>query len=232
MLQVRRARERGHADHGWLNTYHTFSFADYHDPDWMGFRSLRVLNDDRVAGGTGFGMHPHRDMEILTYVLSGALQHRDSMGTGSIVRAGELQYMSAGTGILHSEFNPDPAEPVHLYQIWIVPDRRGLPPSYAQKAFAASEKHGRWRLVASPDGGDESLKIHQDARMYLAELPEGGSVEHVLAKDRHAWLQVLRGRVTFAGHTLDAGDGVAVRDEAALQLKAEQEAEVMLFDLA
>jgi redox-sensitive bicupin YhaK (pirin superfamily) len=232
MRQIRRAGERGHFDYGWLDTYHTFSFADYYDPRWMGFRSLRVINDDRVEGGAGFGMHPHRDMEIITYVLSGALQHKDSMGHGEVLRPGELQHMTAGTGVLHSEFNPDPGEPVHLYQIWIVPDRRGLTPGYAQKAFPADEKRGRWRLVASPDGADGSLTIHQDARLYLAELATGDAVEHRLGANRHAWLQVLRGKVKAGDDDLTAGDGLAVSDEPGLRVQAEEEAEVMLFDLA
>lgn len=232
MMQIRRAAERGHADHGWLDTFHTFSFADYQDPRHMGFRSLRVMNEDRVAGGTGFGMHPHRDMEILTYVLSGKLQHKDSMGNGEVLRAGEVQHMTAGTGILHSEFNPDREEPVHLYQIWIVPDRRGHTPGYAQKAFDRAERRDRLRVVASPDGREGSLKIHQGASVYLADLGANKEVGYALAPGRHAWLQVLRGRVRVGGQGMEAGDGLAVSDEPRLMVTAEEEAEVMLFDLA
>jgi quercetin 2,3-dioxygenase len=232
MMWVRRSAERGHFDHGWLDTFHTFSFADYHDARHMSFRALRVMNEDRVAGGAGFGMHPHRDMEILTYVLSGRLEHKDSMGNGEVLRPGELQHMTAGTGVLHSEFNPDRAEPVHLYQVWIVPDRRGLPPGYAQKAFDPAEKRDRLRVVASPDGREGSLQLHQDASVYLADLGANKEVEHALAPGRHAWVQVLRGRVRVGDHELVAGDGLAVSEEPRLKAVAETEAEVMLFDLA
>jgi hypothetical protein len=232
MRRIRRAAERGHADHGWLDTYHTFSFAGYHDPAHMNFRALRVMNEDWVAGGAGFGMHPHRDMEILTYVLSGRLEHKDSMGNGEELRAGEFQHMTAGTGILHSEFNPDRAEPVHLYQVWLVPDRRGLTPGYAQKAFDPAQKRDRLRVVASPDGREGSLRIHQDASVYLAELGANKEVEHDLSPGRHAWLQVLRGRVRVGGQALEAGDGLAVSEEPRLAVTAEADAEVMLFDLA
>jgi redox-sensitive bicupin YhaK (pirin superfamily) len=191
MIRVRRASERGHFDHGWLDTFHTFSFARYYDPGHMGFRSLRVINEDRVAPGRGFGTHPHEDMEIVTYVLSGALAHRDSLGTGSTIRPGELQRMTAGTGITHSEFNPSDAEPVHLYQIWLLPEREGLEPSYEQRAFPEDERRNRLRLVASPDGQDGSLSIRQDARLYLATLDGGREASHELAPGRHAWVQVL-----------------------------------------
>ncbi len=231
MMQIRRAADRGHFDHGWLDTAHTFSFADYHDPAHMGFRALRVMNEDRVAAGTGFGMHPHREMEILTYVLEGELEHRDSMGHGAALRPGELQRISAGTGMMHSEANPGRRGPVHLYQVWIVPDQRGLPPTYEQKRFEPAEKHNRLRLVASPDGQDGSLAIRQDARVYLAELSPGASVTHPLGAGRHAWLQVVRGTVSVAEQTLAAGDGLAVSDEPALNVRAENEAEVMVFDL-
>ena len=232
MIQVRKAGERGHFDHGWLDTYHTFAFGDYYDPAHMGFRSLRVINDDRVEPGQGFGMHGHRDMEIVTYVLDGELQHRDSMGNGSIIRAGELQRMTAGTGVRHSEFNPSDTEWVHLYQIWLLPQRKGLEPSYDQLAVGEEEKRGRFRLVASPDGAAGSLTIHQDARLYLASLSPGEGVAHEIEHGRAAWLQVLRGSVNVLGHDLAAGDGVAVTDENALSVQAAVPSEVLLFDLA
>jgi redox-sensitive bicupin YhaK (pirin superfamily) len=232
MIRVRRSSERGHFDHGWLDTYHTFSFARYYDARQMGFRSLRVINEDRVASGRGFGAHPHEDMEIVTYVLSGALEHRDSLGTGSTIRPGELQRMTAGTGIVHSEFNPSETEPVHLYQIWLLPEREGLEPSYEQRAFPEVERQDRLRLVASPDGEDGSLRIRQDARLYLATLGEGREVRHDVAPGRHAWLQVLRGSVTLEGEPLSAGDGVAVSAEPSLAIQADRPSEVLLFDLA
>jgi len=232
MLQVRKASERGHFDHGWLNTYHTFSFADYMDPRHMGFRSLRVMNEDRVAAGQGFGMHGHRDMEIVTYVLGGALEHQDSMGNGEVLSPGEFQRMSAGTGIMHGEFNPSQSEPVHFYQIWLLPERRGLVPSYEQKRFSEDERRNRLRLVASPDGAEGSLSVHQDARIYLASLVDGKSVEHVLDAGRHAWLQVLRGEVSVNAMSLGTSDGVAVSDERQLSVTAHSDSEVMLFDLA
>jgi redox-sensitive bicupin YhaK (pirin superfamily) len=232
MIQIRHAAERGHFDHGWLDTYHTFSFADYYDPAHMGFRALRVINDDRVDPGQGFGMHGHRDMEIITYVLEGALEHRDSMGNGSLLRPGELQHMTAGTGVRHSEFNPSDREPVHLYQIWLLPDRKGLRPSYEQKAFSEEERRGKLRLVASPDGKQGSLMIHQDARLYLAMLKAGETVSHPVNPGRHAWVQVLRGRVTLNDHLLSAGDGAAVSQEEKLVIGATANAEIMVFDLA
>jgi quercetin 2,3-dioxygenase len=232
MIQVRKAAERGHFDHGWLDTYHTFSFSDYYDPAHQGFRSLRVINDDRVAPGQGFGMHGHRDMEIVTYVLDGALAHKDSMGNGSILRAGELQRMTAGTGVRHSEFNPSDTEWVHLYQIWLLPQRKGLEPSYEQLAVGEGDRRGRFRLVASPDGVDGSLTIHQDARLYLASLSPGEGVAHEIEPGRAAWLQVLRGSVSVLGHDLVLGDGVAVTDENAIPVHAAAPSEVLLFDLA
>jgi quercetin 2,3-dioxygenase len=232
MIQVRKAAQRGRFDHGWLDTYYTFSFADYYDPAHMGFRSLRVINDDRVQPGQGFGMHGHRDMEIVTYVLDGALAHRDSMGNGSIIRAGELQRMTAGTGVRHSEFNPSDTEWVHLYQIWLLPERKGLQPSYEQKAFAEEVRRGSLRLVASPTGEHGSLTIRQDARLYLSTLQAGETVAQVLKPGRHAWLQVLRGRVTLGVQPLAAGDGAAVSDEERLEIIGHNDAEVMLFDLA
>jgi quercetin 2,3-dioxygenase len=231
MIRVRKAAERGHFDHGWLDTHHTFSFGDYYDPAHTGFRSLRVINDDRVQPGQGFGMHGHRDMEILTYVLDGVLQHQDSMGNGSLIRAGELQRMTAGTGVRHSEFNPSDREWVHLYQIWLLPERKGLKPSYQQLAVGEEEKRGRFRLVASPEGAG-SLSIHQDARLYLASLLPGEGVSHPIERGRAAWLQVLRGGVNVLGKALAAGDGVAVTDENAVAVKAVAPSEVLLFDLA
>src|SRR5881394_3856940 len=209
MIQIRKAADRGHFDHGWLDTYHTFSFGDYYDPAQMGFRSLRVINEDRVAPGHGFGMHGHRDMEIVTCVLSGALQHKDSLGHGEALRPGEMQHMSAGSGIRHSEFNPSATEPVHLYQIWLLPRAKGLTPSYSQKAFPAEERSGRWQLVASPDGAKSSLKIEQDSRIYLASIDAGREISHEFGPDRYGWLQILRGSVELDEHKLEAGDSMA-----------------------
>jgi redox-sensitive bicupin YhaK (pirin superfamily) len=233
MIRIRKAAERGHFDHSWLDTYHTFSFGDYYDPRHMGFRSLRVINDDRVRPGHGFGMHGHRDMEIVTYVLDGTLEHRDSLGNGSIIRAGELQRMTAGTGVRHSEFNPSEKEWVHLYQIWLLPQRKGLEPSYEELALGEEEKRGRFRLVASPDGAeaDGVLTIHQDARLYLAFLLPGERAAHAIEPGRAAWLQVLRGRVNVLGNELSAGDGVAVTDESTISVQATVPSEVLLFDL-
>ncbi len=232
MMQLRRSPERGHFDHGWLDTLHTFSFADYYDPRHMHFRTLRVINEDRVAPGAGFPTHPHRDMEIVTYVLEGALQHRDSMGNGSVIRPGDVQRMSAGSGVTHSEYNASESEPVHLLQIWMLPERKGIPPSYEQKAFSEEERRGKLRLVASPDGRDGSVTIHQDNALYVALLGPGESVRHELAPNRHAWLQVARGRVTLNGTELAAGDGAAISQEKFVELRGVQDAEVLLFDLA
>jgi len=232
MIRVRKAVERGHFNHGWLDTYHTFSFGDYYDPAHMGFRALRVINDDRVLPGQGFGMHGHRDMEIVTYVLEGALQHRDSLGNGSILRAGELQRMTAGTGVRHSEFNPSDKEEVHLYQIWLLPSRPGLEPSYEELAVSKEQKRGGLRLVASPDGAEGGLTIHQDARLYLASLLPGQTVAHPVERGRAAWLQVLRGSANVLGNALSAGDGVAVTEENAVTVQATDPSEVLLFDLA
>jgi redox-sensitive bicupin YhaK (pirin superfamily) len=231
MINTRKASSRGHADHGWLDTYHTFSFADYQDPAHMGFRALRVINEDRVRPGMGFGTHGHRDMEIITYVLEGALEHKDSMGNGSVLRPGEFQRMSAGTGVRHSEFNPSATEPVHLYQIWLLPRRQGIAPSYEQKLFAADEMRDKLRLVAGPDGADGSLTINQDARVYLATLNTGASVSYEMPAGRHVWLQVLRGRVSLNGTLLETSDGLAASAERGLTMVGEQPAEVMLFDL-
>jgi len=233
MFQLRKASERGQADLGWLDTRYTFSFADYFDPDHVNFRALRVMNEDRIASGAGFGMHGHRDMEIVTYVLEGALEHKDSLGNGSVLRPGELQRMTAGTGVLHSEFNPSSSAPVHLYQIWLLPSRKGLPPGYEQRAFTADEKRNQLRLVASPEGEDGALVIHQDARLYLALLSEGQAVTHELRTGRHAWLQVLRGAVRAGDGVLSAGDGVAVSAESRLTITGvAPESEVLFFDLA
>lgn len=232
MMRIRKAHERGHADHGWLDTSHTFSFADYHDPAQMGFRTLRVINEDRVQPGQGFGMHGHRDMEIITYVLEGALEHKDSMGNGSILRPGEFQRMSAGSGIRHSEFNPSATEPVHLYQIWLLPRSKGIQPGYEQKAFAEDERRGRLRLVASPDGADGSLTIHQDAFVYLSSLSAGEKVGHEIKSGRYAWLQVLRGRVNVNGTVLETSDGAAISEEPRVVVAGEEPAEVMLFDMS
>jgi redox-sensitive bicupin YhaK (pirin superfamily) len=227
MLQVRKARDRGHANHGWLDSWHTFSFADYHDPRHMGFSVLRVINEDRVSPGGGFPTHPHRDMEIISYVLEGALEHRDSLGTGSVIRPGEVQRMSAGTGIRHSEFNHSQSEPVHFLQIWILPNAQGVKPGYEQKRI---EPDGGLRLLASPDGRDGSVTIRQDARVYAARL-NGGEITHALASGRRAWVQVARGTARINGATLQAGDGAGIEGEPALQLAADESAEVLLFDL-
>jgi len=227
MIRVRRAEDRGHFDHGWLNTYHTFSFADYHDPDFMGFRTLRVINEDRVEPGRGFGTHGHRDMEIISYVLEGELGHGDSMGTGSVIRPGEVQRMSAGTGVMHSEKNAS-AMPVHFLQIWILPERRGITPEYEQKAFPAAERENRLRLVASRDGREGSLTIHQDVDLYTTTLRDG-RVTFEFRENRYGWLQVARGVVTINGEELRAGDGAAIENEPQVTLAGDGEA--LLFDL-
>ena len=231
MITIRRAEERGHAQRGWLDSWHTFSFADYHDPGHMGFRSLRVINDDRVAAGQGFGTHSHQNMEIISYVLEGALAHRDSTGTAAEIRPGEVQRMTAGSGIAHSEFNPSETEPVHFLQIWILPERPGLPPGYEQRAFPEAEKRGRLRLVASRDGREGSVTIHQDADLYITRLETGERVTHALAPDRHAWVHVARGTASLNGQALHEGDGAAISEESALELTDGNDAEVLLFDL-
>ena len=227
---LRRATDRGHFDHGWLNTFHTFSFAGYHDPAHMGFRALRVLNEDLIAPGQGFGKHPHRDMEILTYILDGQLEHADSMGHGSVIRAGQWQRMTAGSGVFHGEFNPSPSQPVHLYQIWIRPDRYGLAPEYDQGTFPVPE--GQLRLIASPNGGDEAMTIHQDVKLYQGRFSPDQEVIHELAPGRHAWLQILKGEVTGQGQSLRAGDGLAIGGERTVGIRADRAAEILLFDLA
>jgi len=232
MIQVRKSNDRGHADHGWLDSHHTFSFADYYDPENMGFRALRVINEDRVQPAQGFGTHGHRDMEILSYVLDGRLAHKDSTGGGGVIRPGDVQRMSAGTGVMHSEFNASRTDPVHFLQIWLVPDRRGITPGYEQKHFPPEQRQGQLRLIASPDAADGSLKIHQDARVYTTLLGKGDSVSHPLTPGRHAWVQVARGKVRLGDVTLSAGDGAAISDESSLQLTADEPSEVLLFDLA
>jgi redox-sensitive bicupin YhaK (pirin superfamily) len=231
-IQVLRSGERGHFDHGWLNTYHSFSFSDYYDPSRMHFRSLRVINEDWVAPGMGFGTHPHRDMEILTYVLEGTLVHGDSLGHGGPIRAGELQRITAGSGLTHSERNGSDSEPVHLYQIWLFPDRKGLTPDYEQRAFDATARQGRWQLVASRDGRDGSLTIHQDASISLARLAGSEQVAVEITTDRHGWLQVMRGGVSLDGTSLGAGDAAMVAGGSGFTIEGEGESEVMLFDLA
>ncbi len=231
MIQLRKSDQRGHANHGWLKTFHTFSFGTYQDPRHVQFRALRVMNEDFVAPGQGFPSHPHRDMEIVTYVLEGALEHKDSMGNGEVLRPGEFQRMSAGTGITHSEFNPSESEPVHLYQIWLLPERQGIEPSYEQKEFSASERHNRFRLVASRGADEGSLLIHQDARIYLSSIDTGKQVTHEVQVDRYAWLQVLRGTVMLNGVEMQTSDGAAISDETSLTISATTDAEIMLFDL-
>jgi redox-sensitive bicupin YhaK (pirin superfamily) len=232
MLTVRKSGERGHADHGWLDSRHTFSFADYYDPAHMGFRALRVINEDRVAPGQGFGRHSHRDMEIVSYVLDGGLEHKDSMGTGAVIRPGDVQRMSAGSGVTHSEFNASRKDPVHFLQIWIVPDEGGIAPSYEQKTFSQAEKAGRLRLVASPDGADASVLLHADARLYAGVFAAGESAEHVVAPGRHAWVHVVRGRARINGTELSAGDAAALSEERTVRIEGIDAAEVLVFDLA
>ena len=232
MMSVRRAEDRGHFDHGWLNTYHTFSFAGYYDPDHMGFRGLRVINEDRVQPGQGFPTHPHRDMEIISYVLEGGLQHRDSMGNGSVIRPGEVQRMSAGTGVTHSEFNASEEELVHFLQIWLLPARRAVAPGYEQKTFPRSEQDGKLRLVASPDGRDGSVTIHADASAYAGLFDKGTAGEMPIAKGRYAWVHVARGQARVNGHGLKAGDGAALSDVPAVRIEGIAASEVLLFDLS
>jgi redox-sensitive bicupin YhaK (pirin superfamily) len=232
MITVRKAHERGHARHGWLESFHTFSFAGYHDPEHMGFRDLRVINEDRVQPQRGFATHSHRDMEIVSYVLEGALEHRDSLGTGSVIRPGDVQRMSAGTGVSHSEFNHSASELVHFLQIWILPEREGLAPSYEQKHFAAEERAGALRLVASADGRDGSIRIHQDVELYASLLAAGATLTHTLPPGRHAWLQLARGSCELNGVALEAGDGAALSEETSLRIRSSGDAELLLFDLA
>jgi len=230
MITTRKANERGHAEHGWLDTYHTFSFADYYDPKWMGFRSLRVINDDLVMPRMGFGKHPHRDMEIITYILSGSLAHQDSMGNGRTISTGEFQYMAAGSGVQHSEQNPSGTEAVHLLQIWIMPDENGVKPRYAEKSMKDAAM-GQLHLITSKTGRDDSMAIHQDSDLWLAKLNADQSVTHTLGAGRHAYLHVAEGEITLNGQTLSGGDAVAVSDETALKLTGTKPSQVLLFDL-
>jgi quercetin 2,3-dioxygenase len=231
MIQIRKGSERGHADHGWLQSWHTFSFADYHDPAEMGWHGLRVINEDIVQPGKGFGMHGHRDMEIVTWILDGALEHKDSMGNGEVIRPGEAQRMSAGKGVLHSEFNPSQEKATHLLQIWIEPNVRGVRPSYEQTFFPTEERRGKLRLVASHDGREGSVTIHQDAALYAALLAPGEAVRHALAEGRHAYLHVARGAVRLNSQSLQDGDGAKIADEENLEIVASEDAEILLFDL-
>ncbi len=230
MITTRKANDRGHAEHGWLDTYHSFSFADYYDPQWMGFRSLRVINDDLVMPRMGFGKHPHRDMEIITYILSGQLAHQDSMGNGRTIAAGEFQYMAAGSGVQHGEQNPSGTEAVHLLQVWIQPDEKGVKPRYAEKSMKDAAT-GALHLITSKSGRGDSIPIHQDADLYLGKLDTDQSVTHKLAPGRHAWLHVAEGEVTVNGQTLSGGDAVAVSDESTLELRGTKASQVLLFDL-
>ena len=229
-MLIRKANERGHANHGWLDTYHTFSFADYFDRQWMGYRSLRVINDDLVMPGEGFGAHPHKDMEIITYILSGSLAHKDSMGNGRVIGAGEFQYMAAGTGVQHSEFNPAKDEAVHLLQIWIMPDHKGAKPAYAEKS-AKDIPSGSWQLITSKTGRTNSMAINQDADLWLAKLEPRQAVQHTLGAGRHAWLHVAEGEVKLNGQTLAGGDAAALDEKSVLELTAVKPSQVLLFDL-
>ncbi|MGH7802402.1 MAG: pirin family protein [Thermodesulfobacteriota bacterium] len=232
MIKIRRSNERGHTNLGWLDSYHTFSFGDYYDPEHMGFRNLRVINEDRVKPGAGFGKHPHRDMEIITYVLDGALEHRDSMGNSSVIRPGEVQRMSAGTGITHSEYNHSQTEPVHLLQIWILPKEKGIKPGYEQRAFSAEERKDKLRLVAALDGRDGAVTVHQDVDLFVTMLAPGNEVTHRLKPGRHAWVQLARGSVILNGYPLKEGDGAAVSEEEIIEIKATDVSEILLFDLS
>jgi redox-sensitive bicupin YhaK (pirin superfamily) len=232
MIKIRKAKDRGHFNFGWLDTYHTFSFGDYYDPSFMGFRDLRVINEDYVHAGRGFPKHSHRDMEIITYILEGALEHRDSMGNGSVIRPGDVQRMTAGTGVSHSEANPSSENSVHLLQIWIMPQKQGLKPGYEQKFFSEEQKQGSLCLIASADGRNGSVKVHQDVSVYSAVVDNGQAVNHQLATNRRAWIQVARGGVVVNGENLDQGDGAAVSGESELVIGVRQPAEFLLFDLA
>lgn len=232
MIRIRRSRERGHADHGWLNSFHTFSFADYHDPKHMSFGALRVINEDRITPGAGFPTHPHRDMEIISYPLEGAIEHKDSMGTGSVIRPGDVQRMTAGSGVTHSEYNHSKSEGAHFFQIWIMPNKPGLTPGYEQKAFADAEKRGKWRLVASEDGREGSVVVHQDVSLHVTILEKGEKVVYAVKRGRRVWLQIARGAVAVGAEVLVQGDGAAITDEEAISVEAQDAAEVLLFDLS
>ncbi len=231
MLTLRKAADRGHFDLGWLDTSHTFSFGEYHDPKHMGFRALRVINDDVIAPAQGFGTHGHRDMEILSWVAEGALEHKDSLGTGSVIRPGDLQRMSAGTGVRHSEFNPSRSERTRLLQIWLLPSRSGLEPSYEQKHFSLEDRTNRLRLIAAPEAKGDAVSVHQDAELWTAVLDPGRSVNHIFRAGRHGWLQVVRGELEANGQLLAQGDGIAMSDEKTLEVRAKTAAEFLLFDL-
>ncbi len=232
MIKIRKAEDRGHADHGWLNTYHTFSFGSYQDPEQMGFRSLRVMNEDQVQSGQGFGTHGHRDMEIVSYVLEGALEHNDSMGNGSILTPGTFQRMTAGSGVQHSEFNHSKTDLMHFYQIWILPEKEGLAPGYEERVFTMDQKRNQLCLVASRQGENNSLLIHQDISIYLSSLEEGKVLNYLIEPGRHVWMQILSGNIRVNNHTIETSDGLAVSDESELKISAEQSSEFMLFDLA
>lgn len=232
MIGIRLSRDRGHFDHGWLKTYHTFSFAEYQDPRYMGFRNLRVINEDTVEPAQGFGTHSHRDMEIVTYVLQGTLEHKDSMGNGSLLKYGDVQRMSAGTGVTHSEFNHSKTENVHLFQIWILPEKRGITPSYEQKVFSEKDKENKLKLVASNTGEQGSVTVHQDVKLYATILKKGVGLEYSVKKGRSLWLQAARGEIFLNDSLLQAGDGAAVIDEDSIRLKASNDCEALLFDLA
>jgi hypothetical protein len=232
MLTVRKAEDRGHANHGWLDSYHSFSFANYYDPQHMGFRSLRVINEDAIAPAKGFPTHPHRDMEIITYVVSGAVAHKDSIGNTEKVGAGGVQRFSAGTGITHSEFNPSSTEGLHLLQIWLLPEQQGITPSYEQKEFPTATKRGQWRAIANREAMDGAVKLHQDAALYATILEPGEQLTYTLQADRHAWVQIVQGEVTLNGTTLDKGDAAAISNETKLAFEASTDAEILLFDLA
>lgn len=232
MIGVRKGTDRGHAEFGWLDSHHTFSFGEYYDPAHMGFRKLRVINDDRVIPGAGFPTHPHRDMEIISYVVEGALEHKDSMGNGSIIRPGEVQRMSAGTGVTHSEFNPSQSEGTRFLQIWILPEKTGTAPGYEQKEFPPADRADHLKLVASRDGRDGSVTVHQDVSVYASILAPGKSIEHRIPENRHVWVQVVRGQLAAHGHTLVEGDGMSLSEERLLKLAADEETEFLVFDLA
>ena len=231
MITLRKAQERGHANHGWLDTYHTFSFADYHDSRFMNFRALRVINEDWVSPGQGFGTHGHRDMEIITYILEGELEHKDSLGNGSVIHAGEVQYMSAGTGVTHSEFNPSKKEPVHLLQIWIVPREKSIKPGYQEKSFTGKDRQNQLLLLASASGEKGSAIIHQDVYLWTALLDKRQNLNHVLGRGRHAWIQVISGQLNANGLDLQSGDGAAVSNEKQIELSTNSSADFLLFDL-
>ncbi len=231
MIRIRRSSDRGHANHGWLDTYHTFSFADYYDPEFDGFRSLRVINEDKVAPANGFGTHPHRDMEIITYVLEGSVEHKDNMGNGSVIRPGDVQRMSAGTGVTHSEFNPSKTQTLHLLQIWIFPDKKNYEPSYEQKNFDKAAKLNKLCLVASGHPRNDSVTIHQDADLYVSFIEKGKTLEYKMTRKRYAWAQITQGSIKINGELLKQGDGAAISDEKVLTITGEADSEFLLFDL-